>query len=169
MSEVVPKQPGETIFGFLMLALSLFLFWQAYEIAGFSSLSSPGAFPMAASALMVISACVAIVHDSRRPADSFEWQHFFEQILPATVAIMIGSIFIFAIVLETVGFIITAFVFLVISLQLLHRRGIGQSLLFSAIGLVVIYLVFRIIFVVVLPEGIIPEGEIIAGIKHLFG
>lgn len=169
MSEVVPKQPGETLFGFLMLALSLFLFWQAYEIAGFSALSSPGAFPMAVSAIMVVSACVAIVHDFKRPSDPFEWQHFFERILPGTVAAMIGIIFVFAVVLENVGFLITAFVFLVICIQMLHRQGIGQAVLISAVGLVFIYLVFRIIFVVVLPEGIIPESEILSSIKGMLG
>ena len=168
MSEIVPKQPGESLFGFLMLALSLFLFWQAYEIAGFSALSSPGAFPMAASAIMVISSCVAIVHDFKRPADSFEWPHFFERILPPTVAIMIGIIFVFAVVLETVGFILTALAFLIITIKMLHRGTLAHASLISVIGLVLIYLVFRIIFVVVLPEGLIPESDIMSAVQGLF-
>lgn len=169
MSEVVPKQPGETLFGFLMLALSLFLFWQSYEIAGFSALSSPGAFPMAVSAIMVISSCVAIVHDFKRPADSFEWQHFFERILPPVVGVMIGIIFVFAVMLETVGFLLTAFAFLVITIKMLHKGTMAYTTLISALGLVVIYLVFRVIFVVVLPEGLIPESDIMSAIKEMIG
>ncbi|MCY0967073.1 tripartite tricarboxylate transporter TctB family protein [Parathalassolituus penaei] len=169
MSEVVPKQPGETLFGFLMLALSLFLFWQSYEIAGFSALSSPGAFPMAVSAIMVISSCVAIVHDFKRPADSFEWQHFFERILPPVVGVMIGIIFVFAVMLETVGFLLTAFAFLVVTIKMLHKGTMAYTTLISALGLVVIYLVFRVIFVVVLPEGLIPESDIMSAIKEMIG
>ena len=164
----VPKKPGETVFGFLMLGLSLFLFWQSYEIAGFTALSSPGSLPLAASGLMVIAAVIAIVDDFRRPIENHQIQHFFEQILPLSVALMIGIIFLFAIMLETVGFIITAFVFLVASIQLLHRKSIATSLLVSAVALVFVYLIFRIIFVVVLPEGIIPEREILSAIEAWF-
>ena len=168
MTSVSPRQPGETLFGFLMLAFSLFLFWQAYEISGFTALSAPGTYPMAVAAIMVISSCVSILHDRQRPAEQFSWHAFFQQILPAAVAILIGLIFVFAIMLETVGFLITAFLFLVISIQVLHRGAIGQNLLISAAALVAVYLVFRVIFVVVLPEGLIPESDIIYNLKQLF-
>ncbi len=164
----VPKKPGETVFGFLMLGLSLFLFWQAWEIAGFSSLSSPGALPLAASGLMVVSSVIALVNDFRRDIEDHQIEHFFEQILPLSVALMIAVIFLFAIMLETVGFIITAFVFLVASIQMLHRRSVKTTLLVSSVSLVLVYLVFRIIFVVVLPEGVIPEREMLSAIEAWF-
>ena len=44
------RRPGEVVFAALMLAISVFLFWNAYKISGFSSKSSPGAFPLAATA-----------------------------------------------------------------------------------------------------------------------
>ncbi|WP_221801386.1 tripartite tricarboxylate transporter TctB family protein [Oceanobacter mangrovi] len=160
----IPKKPGETLFGFLMLALSLLLFWQSWKIAGFSSLSSAGVLPLAASGLMVISCVIALVDDFRRPSHDGEWHEFFQHVLPLTVALMIAVIFLFAIMLDTVGFIITAFLFLFGSIQLLHRRGIGKSLLIAAVALVLVYLVFRIIFVVVLPEGIIPEQDMLSAI-----
>lgn len=164
----IPKKPGETIFGFLMLGLSLFLFWQAYEISGFNSLSSPGALPLATSALMVISSAIALVDDFRRPDGDHPLRHFFRQILPLSVALMIGIILLFAVMLETVGFIITAFVFLVASIQLLHHRSFATSLLVATVALVFIYLIFRIIFVVVLPEGVVPEREIMAAMEAWF-
>ena len=55
MQEQRRKRPGEGTFGVIMLLLSIILAWQAYEISGFSALSSPGGFPMAAAALMVLS------------------------------------------------------------------------------------------------------------------
>ena len=50
MSAPLPRKVGELFFGFIVLAFSVFLFWQAYEISGFSELSSPGSVPMAAAA-----------------------------------------------------------------------------------------------------------------------
>ena len=50
------KRRGEDLFGLIMVVISVGLFWQAYQIAGFSALSSPGAFPMAAAAMMVVGA-----------------------------------------------------------------------------------------------------------------
>ena len=164
----IPKKPGETLFGFLFLGLSLFLFWQSYEIAGFDALSSPGALPLAASGLMVISCVIALIDDFKRPSEAGQIKAFFEHIMPVSVALMIAIIFLFAILLEDVGFIITAFVFLVGTIQLLHRKGIAKSLLIAAIALVFVYLIFRIVFVVVLPEGIIPEREIMAVIEAWF-
>ena len=86
-----PKRRGEDVFGLIVLAVSVVLLWQAYGISGFSALSSPGAFPMAAAASMVIA------------------------------------------------------------------------------SVIVVYVVSRLVFQVVLPEGIVPERDIIAGIGNLFG
>lgn len=47
-----------------------FLFWQAYQISGFEALSSPGAFPLAAAGIMVISSCVVVVKNARRQSPS---------------------------------------------------------------------------------------------------
>ncbi|HEU0223137.1 MAG TPA: tripartite tricarboxylate transporter TctB family protein, partial [Paracoccaceae bacterium] len=60
------------MFGGLMVAASLFLFWKSYGIAGFSALSSPGAFPMAASAVMVLASSVALVRTFELPAPAGE-------------------------------------------------------------------------------------------------
>lgn len=168
MSQIRTKKPGETIFGFAMVCLSVFLLWQSYEIAGFSALSSAGAFPMAAAAIMLISSCISLINTAKMPSAESSWSDFVEQILPLTVAVMVGLIFIFAVLLETVGFIISAFVFLVLSIQLLHKQGIARSLLVSVIALIFIYTIFRLVFLVVLPEGIVPEREIMAAIENFF-
>lgn len=168
MSTVRAKKPGETLFGFLVLAFSLFLFWQAYEISGFSALSSPGAFPIAASGIMVVASCISLLKDLKRPAEIGGFEVFWSNVLPPIVSIMIAIIFIFGIVLDTLGFIISALLFLIISIQFLHQKGLVRSILLSLLALTVIYIVFRLVFSVILPEGIIPEREIMAWIGSLF-
>ena len=159
-------KPGEVLFGFLLVAFSLFLFWQSYEIAGFSALSSPGSFPLAASALMLISSCIVAVQNLKLPKQ--EGAIFSVDIMPKIVAVTLAILLIFSVVLETVGFILTAFVFLVASIRYLHRSSWQRTLLLSTMILVIIYVVFRLIFQVVLPEGIVPEREIMAWFEDLF-
>lgn len=168
MPIVYAKKPGETLFGFLVLAFSLFLFWQSYQISGFTALSSPGAFPLAASGIMVIASCISLLKDLRRPPSEGGFEVFWSNVLPPIVSIIIAVIFIMGIVLETLGFIISALIFLIISIQFLHQKGLARSILLSVLAITVIYIVFRLIFSVILPEGIIPEREIISWIESLF-
>ena len=62
------RRPGELVFNAVLLIFSLFMFWHAYRIAGFSSLSSAGAFPMAMSALMAVTSSTVLLRTWRRRA-----------------------------------------------------------------------------------------------------
>ncbi len=62
------RMPGETVFVSALLMLSLFLFWTAFKISGFKSLSSAGAYPMAATATMVVCAIIILLDAVRKPA-----------------------------------------------------------------------------------------------------
>jgi len=169
MVESTQKQPGETVFGYLMLLLSTFLFWQAYQISGFEALSSPGAFPLAAAGIMVISSCIVVVKNARRQSPAHLVQGFFTRILPPLVAIMIALILIYAVVLDSLGFIPSTFVFLLLAIHLLHHRSIISSLVITTGSLILIYVIFRLVFQIILPEGIVPEREILAWLGNLFG
>jgi putative tricarboxylic transport membrane protein len=169
MSNPSVKMPGETLFGYLMLAMSLALLWQAYRISGFESLSSPGAFPMAAASIMVVTACIVIVSNVRRKRPDHLAESFFRHVLPPLVMIMMGMILIYAVVLESLGFIPTTFVFLVLTIHVLHRRSLLFTIGISVFALLLVYIVFRLVFQIILPEGIVPEREILAWIEQLFG
>ncbi|MCB1639922.1 MAG: tripartite tricarboxylate transporter TctB family protein, partial [Thiothrix sp.] len=122
--------PGESVFGWLMLLFSLFAFYQSYQIAGFSSLSSPGSLPMAASAIMVLAACMVVVGNfSRPPPDEGGLKVFLAQVFPYTVAVFCGLILLFAVMLNSLGFILTAFLFLFSSMWFLQKRGVIPALL----------------------------------------
>lgn len=168
MVENPAKHPGESAFSWLMLLFSIFMFYQAYRIDGLSALSSSGAIPLAASAVMIIASCLVVINNfSRLPAEGGS-KAFFSQIIPGTVAVFCGLILIVAVVLKTVGFILTAFTFLLVSIWFLHKRGFIPALLLALLSIVVVYVIFRLVFQVVLPEGIVPEREIMAAIKSYF-
>lgn len=173
MSARRPKRPGEGAFGILMLALGLFLAWQAYRISGFAALSSPGAFPMAAAAAMVIAALVVVVGDLRKPHEvdgpiAVRVRSFSESITPSVVVVFTGCVIGYSALLDTLGFLPASFLFLLVAIRFLHGGSLRFSVLVSIAALAAIYVVFRLVFTVVLPEGIVPEREIMAWIKGAF-
>ena len=60
------RRPGELVFAIFLTLASLALLWNAFGIAGFKALSSPGAIPMATSAVMVITALVVTIRTARQ-------------------------------------------------------------------------------------------------------
>jgi putative tricarboxylic transport membrane protein len=158
------KRAGEDFFGLIFLVVAVVLLWQAYLIAGFEALSSPGAFPLAAAAVMVLAALIVVIGNARRPRGA---DH--EPILPRTIALFTGLVVVYAVALDPLGFLPASLLFLIVGTKLLYRRGWGATILISVLSLAVVYVIFRLVFQVVLPEGVVPEGELIAGVRHLFG
>lgn len=163
LHESHPKRRGEDLFGWIVLVVSVVLFWQAYEIAGFTALSSPGAFPMAAAATMFIAALIVVVGNARSRAQTSG-----EPILPGTIALFTALVIAYAVALVPLGFTLASLIFLALGMKLLYRRGWLYCLALAAAAVIVVYIIFRIVFQVVLPEGIVPEGEIISAIESLF-
>lgn len=164
LHESHPKRRGEDLFGLIFLLVAVLLFWQSYGIAGFSGLSSPGAFPLAASAAMVISAVIVVIGNARRGRVVST-----EPILPLTIAIFTGMVIVYALLLGPLGFLPASFLFLIAGTKLLYRKSWTFTVLMSLASLIVVYVVFRLVFQVVLPEGIVPESDILASISHIFG
>ncbi len=151
--------PGETAFGYLMLAFSLFLLYQTYRIAGFSSISSGGAYPMFAAALMVISSLVIVLRNRRSPkveaaGPAGEWHRFRHEVAPPYPLIgYVGIMVLYMVLMEPLGFNLSSFLFLFGSFAYLYRRGIWLALGLSLGSVAVIYVVFRLVFRVILPEA----------------
>lgn len=167
MREGQTRRPGEAVFiAFLALA-SLGLLIKAYGIAGFEALSSPGALPMAAAAVMLVSALVILVQTMQAPVRKDETVR--EHILPIAVVVAIIAITAYAFLLQPLGFLITSFLFLAVLIRVLSGRSLFFCVWSSALCVLLIYVVFRIIFTVLMPEGIVPEREILAWLGRLFG
>lgn len=159
MHDVRPRrQPGETLFGYLLLLLSLFVLGEAWRIAGFSSVSSAGVFPMAAGAAMVASSFAVILQNRRMappeiPAGAGRLGEFARRITPRDIVVVAAMILGYMAALEPFGFLPASFAFLFLSILYLHRGGLVFTLLVSAGALAAVYVVFRMVFTVVLPGG----------------
>ena len=166
MTSHQPRRPGEVLFNFAMVAGSLFLLWSAYGISAFEALSAPGTVPMATTAIMAICAGLILRESLAKPADTSE--RISRDILPMSVIVTIALVTVYALLLKPLGFLPTSFLFLTALIAYLKKSSLIWSATVSLGVVLVIYLVFRIIFKVLMPEGIVPEGEIIAWFKSIF-
>lgn len=155
MSPQTTRQPGELVFSLAVLIFSLFAAWQAWTIAGFSSLSSAGVFPMIATFTMVVSGLIIVAQAARaQPAAERDVAaRFFAEVTPFRLIVFALMIVGYMLALEPAGFLISSFAFLFAGMAFLYRRNILISLVVSAFSLAVIYVVFRHVFSVVLPAG----------------
>ncbi|MDO5612687.1 MAG: tripartite tricarboxylate transporter TctB family protein [Paracoccus sp. (in: a-proteobacteria)] len=160
------RSAGETPFNALLFLASLFLLWSAYDIAGFSSLSSPGALPMAVAFAMVVSSGLILLGNLRTP--DRDDSRFWADILPPVVIVMALMIAGYGVLLVPLGFLPTSLIFMVLSVMFLRRGGLIYAIGVSLLSLALVYIVFRLIFTVLLPAGIVPEGEILAAISGWF-
>lgn len=156
---------GETVCNAVLFIISLILLWQAHAIAGFSSLSSPGALPMAVAFVMVLSSGKILLDNVRN--SHRDGTLFFRDILPPAIILMMVFIAGYAVLLVPLGFLPTSFLFLFCAIFYLRSGGLGFAIGVSLGSLVCIYLIFRIVFTVLMPSGIVPEAEILAAIGNL--
>lgn len=164
--EVDRRRPGELVFAGLMLLASLGLLWSAYGISGFEALSGAGSVPMATTFVMVIASVVVLLKTAKLPLDRTET--LARDILPLTVVLFAVALVVYGILLKPLGFLPTSALFLILAVKYLARRGWLWTLGVSLGSLVAIWLIFRIVFSVLMPAGILPEAEFIQFFRNLF-
>lgn len=152
------RQPGEIVFTLLLAAGSVFMLWSAYGISGFDSITSAGVFPMLATGVMVLMALFVLLRTlrlplvARLPGESAK-QQLFRRIAPPAVVPFTLLITGYMLLLQPLGFVVSSYLFLFLSMALLGSRRWGLNLLVSGMSLAAIYVVFHTVFSVVLPKG----------------
>lgn len=161
------RRPGELGFGLFLLGASLVLLWNAYGISGFEALSAPGSVPMATTAVMVVCAAIISLRTLRLPVVPGESLR--RDILPGVVIVLALMLVAYAVLLRPLGFLPTSALFLIAAMKILARRSWLFTLGVALGSLAVIWLIFRIVFTVLMPAGIVPEAELIQVFRTLFG
>ncbi|WP_028795736.1 tripartite tricarboxylate transporter TctB family protein [Thalassobaculum salexigens] len=161
MQSTPARRPGELVFAVAVLLFSLAAFWQAYEISGFDGLTEPGVFPMLATGTMIVAALFILSDTARRRPDADTQavtRRFFVDILPIRHMVLIGLVLAYLLLLPMLGFIVSSALFLLAAFQYLWRRHVLVTVVLSAGALAAVYVIFRIVFQVVLPEGSLMRG-----------
>lgn len=151
-----PRLPGELTFIVVATLFSLFMLWASYQISGIAW-SSPGSFPMLCAGIMVITGAMNVVTTARRklelePGQSW-MQQFMAKLAPLTLVLFTVLIVAYMFLLEVLGFLLSSYLFLALSMWLLGSRRVWLNLLVSLLVLAAIFVVFRTAFTVVLPAG----------------
>ncbi|MGF1525809.1 MAG: tripartite tricarboxylate transporter TctB family protein [Candidatus Competibacterales bacterium] len=155
---------GERLFALALCLFSLFCLYSAHGIAGLSALSSPGAFPLMVSAVMVVATLRLVLVPSPGVPPPAEKP-------PRVGGRVVGFLLLlggFAILLQPLGFLLATPLFLFSAILWLQRCSIAFASTITLAALVVVYGLFRLLFEVVLPEGIVPEGVILARLEALW-
>lgn len=153
MSEqpITVRRPGELIFSLLLLLFSVIALGLAFQIDQFD-LSGPSAMPIMAASVLVITGLLNSRTAWALPAAQTD-TGFFATITPPVIVnfFLLGIAYIA--LLNLAGFIIASLIYLFVSVLYLHRQGWLLAFFVSINSLAVIYVVFRLIFKVILPEG----------------
>ena len=157
------RLPGEMVFTLLLIVFSLFMLWQACSISGFESITSAGSYPMLATSVMVICG-LFITADAARappteraPGESLP-QQFARLLAPGVLVRFTIAIAVYMLALEPIGFLISSYVFLLVSMWLLGSRRWWLNLVIGAVALAAIVAIFQTVFSVVLPAGSLLAG-----------
>lgn len=159
------RLPGEGFFAILMAGISGFALWKAWGISGFSALSAPGTFPMAVAAVMLVASLVIVAKTVRLPKSATVTG--LSAVLPWRVVFLIAIVIGYALAIQPLGFLPTSFLFLMIAMQVLAGGRLLRNAGIALLCLVLVYAVFRLLFSVLMPEGIVPEREIMAWVRTL--
>lgn len=155
MTDTQKPVTGQIVFqGFLLVASSV-LFWEAYGIEGFSSMSGAGVFPMIAAGVMIVTTLIMLVKSIAARSRTDEVTAPLSERLAAIVTLpMIGYMLICAVyvaALDHAGFWIASAVFLFVSFMMLDRKGMVRSILVTAAVLAFVFAIFSFVFSVYLP------------------
>ncbi len=140
----------------LLSAVSVFALYQAFRISGFSSVSSPGVFPMLSTSVMVVSLALVIFENRKLKTEGVkgfvdELRIAGRRVLPRVILIYTGIILLYMITIEPIHFLASSFLFMLASIMVLKGGGFIKSLLITITMLASIYVIFHFFFRVVLP------------------
>jgi hypothetical protein len=162
------RRPGELLFAAFLLIASLGLLWSAFGIEnpfGSNGLSSPRSIPLATTLAMAITAAIILVKTAKLPLDRAE--KLIKDILPGVVVIFVIFLTAYGVLLRPLGFLPTSALFLIASIKILGKRNWVWTLTVSVGSLAAIWLIFRIVFSVLMPAGVVPEAEFIQFFREL--
>ena len=121
---------------------------------------------MATAAIMLLTSTIILLKTIRLPRIAGET--IAKDILPGTVILFVGFLIAYGLLLKPLGFLPTSGLFLILAIKVLSQRTWRFSLVVSLGSLILIWLVFRIVFTVLIPAGIVPEAEIIQFFRSIF-
>lgn len=132
---------------FSLIVLSIFAVFQSFKISGKElTSSSPGAFPVFISILLLIFSLWIFIEGNKKDKATSKDKIFTQEII-----VIIILLVLYGLLLEKLGFEISTFGFLFISISYLSKKEIFKNLIISSLTVVLIIFIFKTVFKVILP------------------
>jgi hypothetical protein len=140
-----------TISSILFLGLALGAFFESMKLP-FGSVSAPGAgfFPAVLAGLLAVAALLASL-EALRETERVMAQG--SRLTWTKIVLTVGSLLAFAFLLETLGYLMTTFLFVVFLLRAVERKGWGLAVAVGFSASFVSYVVFGLLLGTPLPAG----------------
>ena len=134
-----------------LMGLGAFMAWQAKKLTvGTPSFPGPGFFPFCLALLLIgIAAVIFFQGLKQKPAEreaGLRWQR---------VVLALAAIFVYAFVLEPLGYLLSTFFLMILLLKLMSKKPWWYSPGLASLISLVSYLLFRISLQLALPRGIL--------------
>lgn len=130
-----------------LIALSIFAVFQSIKISGNElTPTSPGAFPLFISVLLLIFSIWIFIEGGKIDEKSSKDKIFTKEIIFIVILLILYSL-----LLESIGFEIATFGFLFVSISYLSKKNFIRNLLISLLTVGIIIFVFKTVFKVILP------------------
>lgn len=146
------RKPGELVFAGLLFGLSIAITYLAFDISGLSSTSSPGTIPVLAAVVLLISSLITLIKTAKKSTNSEPFS-FLGTVSTRLFLFFALISFIYILLINQLGFLTASLMYLFVSSLVLYRRGPLLAILISINTLAIIYVVFRALFSVILPEA----------------
>ena len=133
------------------MGLGGFMAWQAEKLTvGTPSFPGPGFFPFCLALLLIgIAAIIFFQGIKQKPA---EWE---TDLRWERVVLALAAIFVYALVLESLGYLLSTFFLMVLLLKLMLKKAWWYSPGLASLISLVSYLLFRVSLQLSLPRGIL--------------
>lgn len=135
---------------YLLVTLGLFslgVFWRSFELFNLDrSLSSPGFIPLITSIVLIV-VIISLIVKSLTSKDRTEKK---ESIMNKDVIVIIVSFVFFIILAKYIGFYPSSLIFIIFSIGFLKRGKYLESLKYSVLFILFIWIVFGSIFRVII-------------------
>lgn len=146
------------MFGCVLVVFSTACLFQSYKISGFNGLSEPGIFPMIATAAMLASALVILRDTLKLPSSKTRLSTFFAEVCSPRFMIVVAMSCLYLLAMPWLGFTAASGIFLFSTIAYLWQNKLVWSLAVSVLSITIIYMIFRVVFQVVLPQGTLWQG-----------
>lgn len=111
---------------------------------------------MIAAAVCILVESLRESHDAH--ADATVHQESMQSVLPMRLVIMVLLITGYLVAMPAIGFLLSSAAFLLASFSYLWRKPFLVSLLITVVSVASVYIIFRKLFQVVLPNGSLIQG-----------